>query len=113
MKLTIDNHSVEAAMGQSLLDLVRALGLDTPRLSARPLAAKIAGETFTLNYIPRRQKDGTPERPSMRRAMEASGGQVQLIRYADPKGKDVYARTVQFLLFLANVTESGCDGLHN
>ena len=48
MKLTIDNHEIEARTGQTLLELVRALELDTDRLSTRPLAAKIAGETFTL-----------------------------------------------------------------
>ena len=52
MKLTIDHHETEARTGQSLLELVRGLGLDTQALSDRPLAAKIAGETFTLNYVP-------------------------------------------------------------
>ena len=70
-------------------------------LSEQPLAAKIAGEVFTLNYIPRRQKDGTPERPSMRRAMEASDGEVRLLRYRDPAGKECYIRTAQFVIFLA------------
>ena len=34
MKLWIDNHCVEAEPGQTLLDLIRELGLDDPRLSA-------------------------------------------------------------------------------
>ena len=34
------------------------------------MAAKIAGEVFTLNYIPVREKDAAGERPSMRRAMD-------------------------------------------
>jgi uridine kinase len=101
MKLTIDGRFIEALPGVSLLELVRELKLDSPLLSRRPLAAKIAGEVFNLNYIPQRHKDGTPDRPSIRRAMAASGGVVQLLRYGDPTGKDVYVRTAQFVLFLA------------
>ncbi len=101
MTLTIDGKTAAVRPGQSLLELLRQLGLDGTSLSARPLAAKIAGEVFTLNYIPLREKDLTPERPSMRRAMAASGGVVQLLRYSDPTGKDAYTRTAQFVLFLA------------
>ena len=93
MKLTIDGREVLARKEQSLLSLVREAGLDSELLSARPLAARIAGEVFTLNYIPLREKDGEGDRPSMRRAMAASGGQVKLLRYGDSAGKDVYFRT--------------------
>ena len=101
MYLTIDGRRVEARADQSLLDILKQLGLDADTLSHRPLAAKIAGEVFTLNYIPRRQKDGTLERPSMRRAMEASGGDVRLLYYRDAAGKACYIRTAQFVIFLA------------
>ena len=101
MKLFIDGHSVQPGPDQSLLDMVRQLGLRTGKLSTDPLAAKIAGEVFTLNYIPLRQKDVQPERESIRKAMAASGGQVHLLRYSDAAGKDAYRRTVQFVLFLA------------
>ena len=101
MNLNIDGRSVSAAPGQSLLEMVRQLGLSTGMLSTEPLAAKIAGEVFTLNYIPLRQKDVQPERESIRKAMAASGGRVQLLRYGDAAGKDAYRRTVQFVLFLA------------
>ena len=101
MYLTIDGKSVQARADQSLLELVTFLGLEGKSLSERPLAAKIAGEVFTLNYIPRRQKDGTVERPSMRRAMEASKGEVRLLRYGDSAGKECYIRTAQFMIFLA------------
>ncbi len=101
MKLLIDGIETLALPGTSLLDLVRGLGLDTPDLSTRPVAAKIAGEVFTLNYIPLRDKDGSADRPSMRRAMEASGGQVHLLRYCDAAGREVYVRTAQFIIFLA------------
>ena len=97
MKLYLDGHCVEAGAEVTLLSLVRELGLDDGALSRRPLAAKIAGEVFTLNYVPvRAQKGG-----SVRRAMAASGGKIQLLRYADPLGKEAYTRTVQFVLFLA------------
>lgn len=101
MKLLIDGHEIEALPGQSLLDLVKQLGMWEEKLSRDPLAAKIAGEVFTLNYIPVRKSPDEAERPSIRRAMAASGGVVQLLRYLDPSGRDVYTRTAQFVLFLA------------
>ena len=101
MELMIDGRKVSARPGMSLLDLIREMGMDTGALSSRPLAAKIAGEVFNLNYIPVRQKDAAQDRPSIRRAMAASGGKVQLLRYGDPTGKDAYTRTAQFVLFLA------------
>ena len=101
MLLRIDGHSVEPQPDQSLLQIVRQLGLDCSGLSGRPLAAKIAGEVFTLNYIPVRQKDVEQDRPSIRRAMAASGGEVRLLRYDDEAGKEAYIRTAQFVIFLA------------
>ena len=101
MKLYIDGHMIEAQTEQSLRDLVLLLNLERNELSARPLAAKIAGEVFTLNYIPVRQKEASGERSSMRRAMAASNGEVHLLRYSDDAGRDAYRRTSQFLMFLA------------
>ena len=101
MKLTIDGIAAEALPGRSLLDIIGDLGMVKEKLSTDPLAAKIAGEVFTLHYIPVRQKDVSPERSSMRRAMAASGGVVQLLRYSDAAGREVYTRTAQFVLFLA------------
>ena len=101
MKLTIENHEIEARTGQTMLELVRQLGLDTDRLSTRPLAAKLAGETFTLNYVPVRLKEELDPTAPQRRAMAASGGVVKLLRYGDNTGREAYTRTVQFVLFLA------------
>lgn len=101
MQLYIDNICTEAKIGQSLAELVSQMGMDSDDLALKPLAAKIAGEVFNLNYIPVRNKDLTGERPSIRRAMAASGGKISLIRYPDPAGKDVYTRTSQFVIFLA------------
>ena len=101
MKLCIDGLSVKPNPGQSLLDLVRQLGLEDACLSRRPLAAKMAGEVFTLNYIPLREKDASAEQLNIRRAMEASKGVVRLLRYSDEAGKDAYIRTALFVIFLA------------
>lgn len=101
MKLRIDGQQIIARPGQPLLELVRALGLDSESLACRPIAAKIAGEVFNLNYVPVRVTEFCSDRPSIRRAMEASKGEVRLLHYSDPSGKDVYARTAWFVLFLA------------
>ena len=99
MKLIIDGYTANAEPGRSLLDIVKELGLIKGKLSTDPIAAKIAGEVFTLNYIPVRQKDVIPDRESVRRAMAASDGVVRLLRYSDPTGQEVYTRTAQFVLF--------------
>ncbi len=101
MLLNIDGVQIAATPDQTLRDILLQLDMDHSALSDRPLAAKIAGEVFNLNYVPLRSKDARPDRPSIRRAMAASGGNVHLLRYTDPTGKDVYGRTAQFVLFLA------------
>lgn len=101
MKLIIEGHNIHAQPGQSLLELTKELGLSGEDLTDQPLAAKIAGEVFTLNYIPLRVKDADPERPSIRRAMAASGGEIRLLTYRDHAGKECYIRTAQFVIFLA------------
>ena len=99
MNLIIDNQTIIPASEQSLLDMIRQLGLETGRLSSQPLAARIAGEVFTLNYIPVREKDLASTK--LRAAMAASGGEVKLLRYEDTAGKAAYTRTAQFVIFLA------------
>ncbi|MBO7296295.1 MAG: nucleoside kinase [Clostridia bacterium] len=101
MKLNIDGREVQAKAGESLLDMITKMGLRTGNLSDEPLAAKIAGDVFTLNYIPLREKDVLPDRESKRRAMAASGGKIRLLRYSDAQGRAAYTRTSQFVLFLA------------
>ncbi len=101
MNLTIDGRKICAEQGQTLLELCEQLGIAGGTLAERPLAAKIAGEIFTLNYVPLRAKEAQADRPSIRRAMEASGGVVRLLRYSDSAGKECYIRTAQFVTFLA------------
>lgn len=101
MQLKIDGVAVQANPGQSLRELVTASGMDSPSLKERPLAAKIAGEVFTLNYIPVRVSDHEHDCATIRRAMAASHGEIHLLRYSDGVGKKVYTRTACFLVFLA------------
>ena len=101
MELRIDGATVLAEPGKSLREMIIALGLDDNRLSRRPLAARIAGEVFTLNYIPVRLKDALGETVNTRTAMAACNGELTLVRYSDPSGKDTYVRTAQFVIFLA------------
>ena len=103
MQITIDGHLVEVMANDRLVDLVRRLGLDTDSLKTRPLAADIAGEIFTLNYVPLRGvgNDEAPKTARLRKAIANGGGKVSLIRYDDPRGKMVYERTLLFVFFLA------------
>ncbi len=99
MDLILDGISVTARPGESLLELGKRAGLGGSTLADRPLAAKIAGEVFTLNYIPLREKDAASD--TLRAAVAASGGHVRLLRYRDSAGKEAYNRTAQFVIFLA------------
>ena len=99
MLLKIDGNAVAAEAGQSVRDLILALGMDSLALRERPLAAKIAGEVFTLNYVPVRATPGEEDSIDVRRAMAASGGEIQLLHYTDSIGKKVYTRTECFLVF--------------
>ena len=100
MKLRVDGMEAVAKPGQSLRQIVAQMGLDSGSLAERPLAAKLSGEVFNLNYVPVREKSGE-EQDSIRRAMAASGGVVELLRYTDPVGREVYERTARFVLFMA------------
>ena len=101
MELIIDGFPITAKPDQTLLELLNLLGLNSENFNERPIAAKIAGEVFNLNYVPVRQKDVATDRVSVRRAMAASEGKVNLLRFTDPAGKDVYTRTAWFVIFLA------------
>lgn len=101
MKLIIDGREINAVAGKSLLDMIGELGLVTGKLSTDPIAAKIGGDVFTLNYIPLREKDVKGDDERIREGMADSGGVVRLLRYTDPAGYEVYTRTAQFVLFLA------------
>lgn len=103
MQIMIEGHPIEASAGDRLVDLVQRLGLDSDSLQTRPLAADIAGEVFTLNYVPLRgvDNDEAPSTVRLRRAIENGKGIVSLIRYDDARGRAVYERTLLFVFFLA------------
>ncbi len=102
MQLWIDGNPINARPTMTLLQLIQELKLDAVNFKDRPIAAKIAGEVFNLNYVPvRESSQQDSNRSSIRRAMAASNGVVSLLRYTDPVGKDVYTRTAQFVVFLA------------
>ena len=101
MELKIDGIACIPLHGESLLQIIHRLGMGGEKLSERPLAAKIAGEVFNLNYIPVRKADNSTDRPSIRAAMAASNGVVHLLKIGDPAGREVYTRTAQFVIFLA------------
>ncbi len=100
MKLFVDGKEGFAKTNQSLREIIAEMGLDGDCFSKRPIAANIAGEVINLSYVPVREKDVT-ERISVRRAMAASGGVIELLRYTDPVGREVYERTARFVVFLA------------
>lgn len=101
MELRIDGRIIVPEPEETLRDLVVRLGLDSSSLTTRPLAAQVAGEVFTLNYIPVRQQDAQKDTPTMRRAVKASGGKIKLLRFSDRAGKEAYVRTAKFVVFLA------------
>lgn len=101
MELKIDGIQCAPLCDESLLQIIHRLGVGGAKLSEKPLAAKIAGEVFNLNYIPVRKSDTVTDRPSIRAAMAASNGIVHLIKISDPAGREVYTRTAQFVVFLA------------
>ena len=101
MKLIIDGREVLVRADQSLLDIITEMGLVTGKLSTDPLAAKIGGDIFTLNYVPLREKDVRPDSERVREAIATADSVVRLVRYSDPAGAEVYTRTAQFVLFLA------------
>lgn len=103
MQIHINGIPADARPGESLLEIVRRLGLDTDSLKTRPIAADIAGEVFTLNYIPLREKEqgDTPTTFRMRKAIRKGGGEVTLIRYEESRGRAIYERTIIYIFFLA------------
>ena len=82
MILQIDGISTDVCEGESLQDIVRRLHLDSDSLKTRPLAAQLAGETFTLGYVPIK-KSKEEETRSIRRAIRR--GHVSIFGEIYPK----------------------------
>ena len=101
MELIIDGRPIDAQPGETLLQLVQRLGLDTGELKTRPLAAYMAGEAFTLNYVPVRRTDSGGECLRSRRAVHISRGHIELVRYDSDRGKRIYEHSMLFVFLLA------------
>ncbi len=82
MKLSLDGIVCEIEQGQSILDAIKMLSLDSDSLKMRPLAAQIGGEIFSLRYTPFRDVD------------------IHLLRYGEEMGRRVYERTLKFCLIV-------------
>lgn len=101
MQLLIDNISVEPKEGETLLQIVKRIGLDSDSLKTKPLAAHMGGQTYTLLYVPLRKGTSADETKSIRRGIRASKGVISLLRYQDNLGYSVYERTMLFVFILA------------
>ena len=101
MQLMIDGRTAETENGESLLSIVKRIGLDTDSLKTRPLAAMIGTDVFPLLYSPT-QKNGEVEGDeSMRRAARRANGVIRLLRFQDNAGYMVYERSALFIFILA------------
>lgn len=81
--IRINGTGISLRQGESLLDAVKKLGLDSDSLAKRPIAAKVEGNVLSLNMEPHAPMD------------------VQLLYYADPDGQRTYERTLLLLLSIA------------
>lgn len=83
MNINIDGIVAGIKYGESILNAVNRLGLDSDILRMKPLAAQIGGEVFNLNYTPFRNVS------------------IHLLRYGEEEGKRVYERTLQFVFIMS------------
>ena len=86
MNINIDGIVAGIKYGESILNAVNRLGLDSDTLRMKPLAAQIGGEVFNLNYTPFRNVS------------------IHLLRYGEEEGKR-YMRG-RFSLYLLCLCES-------
>ncbi len=82
MKLDIDGKVFETQERQSILVALKVLGYESDSLRDRPLAAKIGGEIFSLQYAPK------------------TDCSIHLLRYHEDLGRRVYERTLEFTMIL-------------
>ncbi|MBO6062301.1 MAG: nucleoside kinase [Clostridia bacterium] len=82
MNVLINKTPCDMELGDTILKKVKELGLVGETLATRPLAARIGGEIFNLNYTPMHE------------------AQIDLLYYAEEEGVKVYERTLQFVLIM-------------
>jgi len=91
----INNKLITAQKNETLIEIIRRIGMDSDSLNDRPIAARIGGETFNLNYIPRK------EDCTLRKAVISGNGVIDLITYQSPRGKRLYERSMLMVFILA------------
>ncbi|MBQ2770111.1 MAG: nucleoside kinase [Clostridia bacterium] len=102
MELCIQGHPFTVLPGESLGHVIGRLGLDAPALSERPLAARLAGETLQLHFVPLESAEGTPRpAPILEQALAAGCGELSLVYYKSFWGRRIYERTLLFVFLLA------------
>jgi uridine kinase len=101
MQLIIDGVAVEARAGQSLCEILSENGMDTESLATRPLAADMAGELFTLRFIPLPLSGKREGSGRTRQSVAKSGGKIKLVRYSDERGVRLYERGLLFMFLVA------------
>lgn len=107
MELNFEGRKITTKPNQTLYEMANELGFFSGNLATDPIAAKIAGAIFDLNFIPDlnpaplAQNKRPLIRKSLNKALASSGGNVKFIRYSDPIGQKIYTRTAQFVIFLA------------
>lgn len=83
MLITVDGKTVSLEAGGTVSDAIRLAGFNADTARERPLAARIGGEIFNLNYTLKRDCE------------------LNLLRFADEEGRRVYERTLQFVFIMA------------
>ena len=83
MKLNLEGREIEIQRGESILDAIGKLGIESDSLLDRPLAAQMGGEVFNLKYTPHKESN------------------ITLLRYNDLEGQAVYERTLLFVFIMA------------
>lgn len=83
MLITVDGKTVTLETGGTVSEAIRLAGLNADTAGERPLAARIGGEIFNLNYTLKRDCE------------------LNLLRFADEEGRRVYERTLQFVFISA------------
>ncbi|MBR0157310.1 MAG: nucleoside kinase [Clostridia bacterium] len=83
MNVTIEGKTCELQEGKTILEYIRAFGLDSDSPSEKPLAAQQGGEVFYLGYTVKRDSN------------------YKLLHFADEQGRRVYEATLSFILIIA------------
>ena len=104
MELIIDGLHIIPQCGETLLEIIQRAGMYREGFAEKPIAAKIAGEIFNLNYIPVRREENGYDRASIRRAMAASNG-VVIPKAVISEASEKYSPIIPAVVVIATVEE--------